>query len=204
MKIVFIGDSITEEGRFEDPEGIGYGYVRIIRDYLEISYPDKRFEVLNKGVSGNRIHDLLNRWEEDVIALKPDVLSISIGVNDAWRQLDHPEMKQIYPDEFAAIYRDLLTQTKEKTDTRIFLMEPTVLQENPDSTGNQLLKPYVAAVQEMGKMFQLPVVPLHQVFTDLLLKGVHQLTTDGVHMTSKGDLLMAKTWLETFLKTVKL
>lgn len=200
FKIVFIGDSITEEGRFDDPEGIGYWYVRLIRDYLYVTDPGKSTEVINKGIGGNRIIDLAARWEKDVLALKPDLVSIFIGINDVWRQLDQPDMTQVFPDEFQCIYEDLIQQVFEKTTARIFLMEPTIHQEDVNSRGNQLLKPYVQTVRKLGKRFNIPVVPTHKAFLDVLKRGEANLTTDGVHMTSKGDMLIAKTWLETYLK----
>ena len=117
--ILFIGDSITESGRFEDPEELGNGYVRLIHDYLVTSYPDKKLRVLNKGIGGHRINDLEARWDQDVIQLNPQYVSISIGINDVWRQIDAPEMSQIMPEQFEEIYRKLLTQLKEKTEARI-------------------------------------------------------------------------------------
>lgn len=85
IKIIFIGDSVTESGKFKDPERIGTGYVRLIHDYLKVSNPGRKIEIVNQGISGNRIPDLVARWDKDVIALQPDLLSISIGINDVWR-----------------------------------------------------------------------------------------------------------------------
>lgn len=130
--IVFIGDSITESGRWGDSEQVGYGYVRLIRDYLITAYPNRSFDIVNRGVSGNRIPDLLARWERDVIALQPDVVSISIGINDVWRQLDHLEKEQVYPDEFERIYAELARKTKEKTNAQLIFMEPTIIGEEID------------------------------------------------------------------------
>lgn len=195
-KIVFIGDSITENGRFDDPLGLGVGYVRVIHDYLTITYPDKDFEIVNKGISGNRITDLKERWEQDVLAEKPDLLSISIGVNDVWRQLDRKEIPQVYPDQYEEIYLELLTKTTEQLDVPIVLMEPTVIEENPEAEGNQLLKPYLNIVRKMAEKFSAILVPTHQAMIDYRLNGGnYDLTTDGVHMNSAGDLLMAKTWI---------
>src|SRR5690625_2018384 len=113
-KLLFIGDSITEWGRFQDPENLGKNYVRLIHDYLKVSYPNKNFEVINRGISGNRITDLEKRWGEDVVGHKPDILSISIGINDVWRQIDQPQMEQVYPEQFRIIYEKLIVDTKEK------------------------------------------------------------------------------------------
>src|SRR5690625_6019556 len=64
-KIVFIGDSITEWGRFDDDENLGDNYVRLIHDYLKVTYPEKQLNMINKGIGGNRVTDLAARWEEE-------------------------------------------------------------------------------------------------------------------------------------------
>lgn len=200
-RILFIGDSITDAGRKEDNDSLGWGYVRIIHDYLQLSYPDKAVEFLNRGIGGDRIIDLENRWQEDVLSLQPDFLSISIGINDVWRQLDHPEMEQVYPERFKEIYEHLLTQVKEKTDAQIIIMEPTIIEEDVNARGNQLLKAYVQVVHEMAQRFDAVVVPTHESFCRYLENEKRKkLTTDGVHMNSLGNMLMAKTWLEAVLR----
>ncbi len=205
VKIVFIGDSITEEGRFDDPEGIGFGYVRLIRDYLITEYPDKTIEVFNRGVGGNRIPDLERRWKEDVLRLNPDYVSVSIGINDVWRQIDQPDLEQVYPETFREIYSRLIEQTKRHTKAELILMEPSVHQEDLSSEGNRRLKPYVQIVRDLAGCYGTLLVPIHERFAGFLSKTRrHRLTTDGVHMTSLGDMLIAKTWLEAFLQKVRL
>lgn len=196
-RIVFIGDSITESGKFTDPEELGDGYVRVIHDFLQVTYPDKQIEVINKGISGNRITDLVARWDDDVIALKPDVLSISIGVNDVWRQLDRKHIEQVDPVMFENLYEEILTKTVEKVNAQFIFMEPTVIEEDPHSEGNQLLKSYIQVVHKMAEKYSGIVVSTHQAMLDYMeAGGRYKLTTDGVHMNSAGDLLMAKTWLK--------
>ncbi|QTM98019.1 hydrolase [Sediminibacillus dalangtanensis] len=199
-KIVFIGDSITDTGRKEDRQGIGYGYVRLLHDYLMTEFPNSSPEIINRGTNGNRITDLAARWNPDVIDLHPDFVSISIGINDVWRQLDHPEMKQVYPDIFHEIYRQLLDLLKSSGAIPI-LMEPTIIEEDPGSPGNQKLKPYVDIVRQLAVQYDGFLVPTHQKFI-AFLTGNHKekLTTDGVHMTSLGNMLMAKTWLQSVLE----
>jgi len=195
--IVFIGDSITEWGRFEDEENLGVNYVRIIHDYLKITYPEKQLNIINKGIGGNRVTDLVERWEEDVIAQNPDIVSVSIGINDVWRQVDGSEVDQVYPEQFEQLYDDILSQLKTKTKAQIILMEPTVIDEDVESKGNQLLIPYVEAVHRLAKKYDTLLVPTHDAFLDYLRKGDYPLTIDGVHMNPAGNMLMAKTWLNT-------
>ncbi|MCK5843183.1 MAG: hypothetical protein KAG97_00665 [Victivallales bacterium] len=92
-KIVFIGDSITDCGR-RDPqsEGLGIsGYVRIFSELMTCREPEKKIEILNRGIGGNAVDDLRARWNEDVLMQRPDILSVKIGINDLHRVLGDPE-----------------------------------------------------------------------------------------------------------------
>ncbi|OXM87990.1 SGNH/GDSL hydrolase family protein [Paenibacillus rigui] len=203
-RIVFIGDSITDKGRKKDPLKLGSGYVRMIHDYLSLEYPQLALKIINEGVSGNRVIDLEKRWRMDVLDHQPQWLSISIGINDVWRQLDNHDVEQVYPDKFEAVYRHLLEQTKELPDCRLILMEPTVIKEYPDSTGNGLLKPYVSIVNRLAEEYNAILVPTHQAFLTFLgYETGKDLTTDGVHMTPLGDTLMAATWIKALNGTTK-
>ncbi|MCV9888696.1 SGNH/GDSL hydrolase family protein [Metabacillus halosaccharovorans] len=197
MRLLFIGDSITEWGRHEDPENIGSGYVRLIHDYYKTAKPEQNYEFINLGVGGDRISDLQARWIRDVLQLNPDIISISIGINDVWRQLDSEDPDQIYPEQFEEIYVNLLDHVKEKTNAMIILMEPTIIEENLESEGNKKLKPYVDIIHKLAKKFAATLVPTHQSFVSYLkTQADYKLTTDGVHMNSAGNMLMAATWIQ--------
>ena len=97
---VFIGDSITDTGRREDPAGHGDGYVSRIREQLLVSDPACTTEILNRGVSGDTVRQLRQRWQSDVTALRPDLLSVKIGVNDVWRSFDGAPEQAVNADEY--------------------------------------------------------------------------------------------------------
>ncbi|KZE63958.1 hydrolase [Fictibacillus phosphorivorans] len=190
MKIIFIGDSITASNKNTDPERLGNGYVRMIKEALP-----KDVNVINKGVNGHRVTDLAFRWVRDVIDLEPDLLSVSIGINDVWRQLDSPDLTQVDVSKFEEVYRELLSQLS--TTTKLVLMEPTIIKENPQSQGNQMLIPYVEVVRKLAVEFDAVLVPTHDVFINHLHKKPDvSVTTDGVHMRKKGNELIAKSWLD--------
>ncbi|MFE1242774.1 SGNH/GDSL hydrolase family protein [Fictibacillus sp. NPDC058756] len=190
MKIIFIGDSITASNKNTDPERLGNGYVRMIKEVLP-----EDVKVINKGVNGHRVTDLAFRWERDVIDLEPDLLTVSIGINDVWRQLDSPDLNQVDVSKFEEVYRELLSQLP--ATTKLVLMEPTIIKENPQSKGNQMLIPYVEAVRKLAVEYDAVLVPTHDVFIDHLTKKPDvSLTSDGVHMRKKGNELMAKAWLK--------
>lgn len=201
-KLLFIGDSITAAGLAEDPEHIGTGYVRLIHDYLKVSNLRNPIQIINKGIGGDRVIDLAARWARDVITHTPDYLSVSIGINDVWRQLDHKNTDHVYPDRFEKVYTQLLTEVKAQMDTQLILMEPTIIDEIIDSEGNKKLVPYVDIIHKLADTFDAILIPTHEAFLNYLKKdGSYRLTTDGVHMTSAGNTLMAKTWL-TKMKSV--
>ncbi|MBP1993125.1 SGNH/GDSL hydrolase family protein [Paenibacillus eucommiae] len=189
QKIVFIGDSITDCGRKDDPENMGGGYVRVIRDYLSIVRPEISLQVENRGISGETILDLKARWNEDIIELRPDWLSVSIGINDEW--------KNVSCDDFRDTYRELLLETKSKTGSSLILMETTILSEDSNDGKNERLLPYNRIIREVAAEFEAILVPQFQSFTAYLREQRGKtLTVDQVHMNSTGNLLMALNWLK--------
>lgn len=198
-KVLFIGDSITESNRFKDPVGIGNGYVSLIHMYVKEHYED--VNILNKGIGGNRVTDLERRWERDVLQENPDWLSISIGINDVWRQIDRPKLEQIHPYMFEDIYERLLISTKRRlTNTKIVVMEPTIIKEDINSKGNKLLMPYVEIIQSLARQHEATLVPAHRVFLkELQNEKQEKLTTDGVHLNEAGNKLLADCWIKSVL-----
>ena len=117
-KIVFIGDSVTDSNRGYPigqglGSGVGNGYVRKIDNILNVVYPDWKLWISNTGTSGNTSRDLKSRWKEDVMDLKPDWVSVMIGINDIWRQFDSPGIisSHVYPDEYRANLSEMLERT---------------------------------------------------------------------------------------------
>lgn len=198
-KLLFAGDSITDAGRLQDPEGIGFGYVRLIRDYLRANKPQTAPQVMNVGISGNKVTDLADRWERDVLRQTPDVLSIMIGVNDVWHGLQDAHAGTPV-EEFRRIYGQILQQVRDRLgDCAIVLSEPTVIDSPVHANGKELLAPYVKAVRELGDQFNaVAIIPIHSAFVMAMkARPDIQWTTDGVHPTSTGHMLIARAWLET-------
>lgn len=196
QRIVFIGDSITWWG-ISEGDDIGTGYVRLLHDYLKVTYPERDFEIFNKGISGNRVTDLAERWERDVISINPDIVSISIGINDVARQFDSPEIDQVFPEQFEEILESLLTSVNKNTNASIVLMEPTIIGEDVQSEGNKKLIQYVEVIHRLADKYNVTIVPTHKAFIEFLKSNNdNALTIDGVHMNSMGNMLMEKTWIQ--------
>jgi lysophospholipase L1-like esterase len=193
---VFVGDSITDAGRRDDPEQLGDGYVRMFADLMAIHQPQSRIAVRNRGIGGDTIRHLARRWDEDVLREAPSYLAISIGVNDVWRHLQTPPSPEAVPvEEFEATYRDLLARTRRQLSScRVLLLEPTVIGEEPDSAHNRMMPPYLDVVHILAREFNAVLVPMNQAFWDMKRANPAQRwTTDGVHPLSRGHLLMAQT-----------
>jgi lysophospholipase L1-like esterase len=195
--LLFIGDSITDCNRQSDPEGLGFGYVRMLRDVLVTRRPESGVVVTNRGVSGDRVSDLQQRWQRDVIERAPDAVSIYIGVNDVWDTLP-PGNPGAAVAGFIAGYRAILEATRRALpDTAIVLCEPSVVWPPAHPTLNAMLAPYVAAVRLMASQFAATaVVALHGAFELAREKRPEvEWTTDGLHPSGSGHLLIAQTWL---------
>ena len=195
--VVLIGDSITDCGRRGEQAPTGNGYVRMVEGLAAAKYPARRIRFVNAGISGDTIAHLAARWEHDVLAERPDWLSVSIGVNDVWHRLEG-KADGVPVDQFTAVYRELLERTRAKlSGCGLVLMTPGVIGEDPASEGNQALAPYVQAVGKLAGKFNGFCVDIHGAFLAAIQVGAgRKWTTDGVHPNAAGHGLMALTWLK--------
>jgi acyl-CoA thioesterase-1 len=198
--LLFVGDSITDAGRRDDPERLGIGYVRLIRDWLRARDPATAPRVINVGISGNKVPDLKARWDRDVIGNSPDIVSVMIGINDVWHGLNPAWAPGVEIETYITTYREILMELRgRRPGCRLVLCEPSVISPPAHENGNEPLRPYVAAVNQLAADFVADaVVPLHETFRQAERVGpdIHW-TTDGVHPTSTGHALIARTWLNT-------
>ena len=188
---VFIGDSVTDCGREVEPP-YGDGYVReIVRSGLLTG------EIINVGISGNRLIDLEKRWQVDVLDHKPTLLSIAIGINDMWRRYDDND---ITPTEyFRERYDRILSLTQAICNPQFVLCEPFLLPVQDEmNSWREDLDPKIEIVHEMAKKFDAFVVPFDQHFTALSgVVSMAKIAEDGVHPTVFGHSEMSRLWLAT-------
>ncbi|HHW45901.1 MAG TPA: SGNH/GDSL hydrolase family protein [Clostridiales bacterium] len=193
--VLFQGDSITDCGRNRDNlYDLGVGYPLVISSLLYSKLADLNLKFINKGISGNRVYDLRNRWQQDCLDLKPTVVSILIGINDTWRRYDSNVESPI--KDFTECYRSLLTDVKEKLGARIIIMEPFLIPNAPEKkVWREDLDPRIQAVRELAIEFDATFVPLDGPFTAAYIKNKgNYLSGDGVHPSYAGHGLIAREW----------
>lgn len=199
--ILFQGDSITDAGRDrENFYDLGKGYPALVAGRLGLDMPGQ-YCFLNRGVSGDRIVDIYARMKRDILNLKPDVLSILVGVNDVWHELDFAN--GVSAEKFQRVYRMLLIEIQEALpDTKILLLEPYVLD---GSATHKYIDAFTSeaaargkAVRELAEEFALPFLPLQKPLKALtrFAPGDYWLA-DGVHPNAPFHQYIADQWLLT-------
>jgi lysophospholipase L1-like esterase len=188
--IVFAGDSVTDCGRRDDPAGLGDGYVKDLYDDLGPGRP----MILNAGISGNRAGDLVARWETDVLAHSPDLVSVLIGINDTWRRYDKNDPTSA--EQFEAAYRKLLDPLRQ---VRLVLIEPILVPVEDEQRGwREDLDPKLEVVRRLAGEYGAVLVPADAEFTARAAEvGPETLADDGVHPTAAGHRLLADLWQRT-------
>ncbi|MDD5484243.1 MAG: SGNH/GDSL hydrolase family protein [Kiritimatiellae bacterium] len=172
-KILFIGDSITDCGRRGAERPLGNGYVKIFNDFLISCEPEKRVEIINKGIGGDRVPGLLSRWGDDVLRHKPDWLSIKIGINDLYTHLRDPA-SGVSPEKFEEDYRKILRRTRrELPRCKILLIQPFYItrETSRDSFRRQvldILPQYLKIVARMSGEYKTRLLKTHAMFQKLL------------------------------------
>lgn len=204
--ILFQGDSVTDWNRYvedplSDPMQLGRGYVFMAASMLTARYPELNLKFYNRGISGNRSIDLVNRWEEDTIALKPDVLSILIGVNDTWRRYD--QNNPTTAEQYESNYRNILERTKKALpDVRIVMIEPFLLHVSPEiESWREDLNPKIMVARKLAVEFADIYIPMDGYFAAASVqKSPSTWSTDGVHPAGPGMALLAQKWVEAVTK----
>lgn len=202
--ILFQGDSITDAGRsYESDTNMGVGYPTLVSGALGYDYPGQ-YCFCNRGISGNRVVDLYARIKRDIINLKPDILSILIGVNDVWHEYSFGSPNGVDAEKYFKIYSMLIEEIKEALpDTKIMILEPFVLkgsgtEEQWDVFRSEVEKRAEKA-KEVAEAYQLTFVPLQERFDEAAKAApADQWLMDGVHPLPAGHELIKRAWLEGF------
>ena len=202
MRILFQGDSITDCFRLREAEHrIGMGYALMCQAELMCEEPNK-YEILNRGVSGNRICDLYARIKKDIINLKPDVMSILIGVNDVGHEFG--EQNGVDADKYFNLYSMLIEEVKAALpDIKIMIMEPFTLKGRDNEMHWDEFKAEVAKRADMAKKiaekYNLTFIPLQEKFDEAAKLAENSYwIVDGFHPSAAGHMIIKKEWMKAF------
>jgi len=196
-RILFTGDSVTDCNRVrEDTQHLGFGYAALTAAHLQARLASPQLPIFNRGIGGNRVRDLLQRVELDLLALQPTVVSILIGINDTWRRYDSGD-----PTGVAAFERDyhaLLEKIARHLKARVVLLEPFLLHVPEDRYAwREDLNSKIDAVRKLAVEFGAELLPLDGLFAQAATQApAAYWAADGVHPTAAGHALIAETWLE--------
>ncbi len=195
--VLFQGDSITDTHRDRETDTLGTGYVYIASSIFSSLYPEKQVQFINRGISGNQVADLEARWDEDCLNLRPDVLSILIGINDCWRR--YSRGLHTTTESYLQSYQNLLERLQEHSSTtKLILMEPFLVPALPEQEAwREDLDPKIQTVRELAREYGALYVPLDGLFAAACTRREPGFwAPDGVHPSPAGHALIARAWLQ--------
>ncbi|MFN3651436.1 MAG: SGNH/GDSL hydrolase family protein [Armatimonadota bacterium] len=196
-RIVTLGDSITQGGARPG------GYVWLIDHYLQVLYPQRKIEIVNAGISGHKSNDMLARFQKDVLDRKPDVVTISVGINDVWHGFtpEHPAgygPRRIPLADYERNVEEMIRRAKD-AGAKVVLFTTTIFEDEPESIRNLRIASYNDALRRLAKQHDVTLADQNAAFMDAWARsrqsGGGKLTSDQVHLAPAGDELMARTAL---------
>lgn len=198
-QVVFIGDSITDCGRGQPVGqygGLGEGYVACVDSLLATCYPERRIKIYNTGTSGNRVIDLEPRWKADVLELRPNWLSVMIGINDVWRQFDSAlDTDQVLIERYEKVYRRLLNQARPGLKGLV-LMSPYFIETNRTDPMRERMDAYGKVVARLSVEFDAIFVNVQAAFDRYLQhRPTQSLCDDRIHPNKTGHMIIATAFL---------
>ncbi len=204
-RILFIGDSITDCGRRTAEAPLGNGYVRIFSELVTAAHPDRSILYINKGIGGNRITDLKNRWKDDVLDQEFQWLSIMIGINDAASQV-RVVPDAVSPELYEEIYDELLDQTTMEHPCNIVLLDPFFI--SRDETGNSMRSQFLGAlpstiktVHRMSRKYKTKLVRTQDIFQEhLKYREADFFAPEPVHPYHIGHVIIAHALFKALAK----
>ena len=203
-KFLLVGDSVTDMGRARPvAQGLfnphGTGYPNVVQGLLTSVYPDYFVNVVNMGVSGNTVRDLKARWKEDVLDLRPDWVSVMIGVNDVWRQFDVPQLPEsaVQPEEYRATLGELVDRTQPLVKGLV-LMTPVFWELHTADAMAARVREYGQICREVAAEKDVLFCDA-QAYADRVLEHCHSsyIAWDRVHPNIPGANVLAHALLDT-------
>ncbi len=188
---IFVGASFTDCDRELFPP-YGNGFVQCIANSGRLTG-----KIINAGISGNRVIDLVNRWDDDVLVHNPSRVSIAIGLNDTWRRYDSNDPTTV--QDFEARYRNIITRTNWHHRAEIILCEPVLLPISDEmKSWREDFDPKIEVIHRLAAELGIKLVAFDSFLSAKEREiPVLELTLDGIHPTPLGHELIAEYWLDT-------
>ena len=205
LKILFQGDSVTDAGRDKrNFHNMGTGYPKYAAPLIEAAHPEIEFEFINLGIGGNRTGQLFDRLYPDAIALEPDIISILIGINDVWHRYSREHVFTT-DEQLALNYRTILRQLRAKTNAKIMMLSPYLLDCEDKDEMRRDLTTVLPIIRGLADEFADVFVPLDELFAEALKTQPepHYYSADGVHPNPNGAAFIGKHYAEAIEPLLK-
>jgi lysophospholipase L1-like esterase len=203
QKVLFIGDSITDCGRRLEHRPLGAGYVRMAIDLIEARYPGREMVWINRGIGGNTVRNLTERWTDDCVRHQPDWISIMIGINDLNQWVTGGD-GSVPPDEYEVLYNGIISRACDETNARLILVLPFYMStispgdETEHHRGRMAagLITYSRVVERLARRYGAILVRPQKAFDlQFQTRDPNEFCDEPVHPNASGHLLIAHTWL---------
>ena len=198
MRILFQGDSITDAGRDRrNYYNMGKGYAKYAVEYITAAHPEAELEFINLGIGGNRTDQLFDRLYKDAIALEPDIISILIGINDVWHRYGGERIATTN-EQIELNYRTILRELRAKTDAKIMILSPYLLDCDYKDAMREDLKTVLPIIRKLAEEYADVYVPLDEYFEEALktMPEPRYYSADGVHPNQNGAAFIGKLYAE--------
>ena len=196
--IVFAGDSTTDSEKIITNDGLGKGYVKLLHSMLNAFHPELHLTFINAGINGNKSHDLLVRWEKDVVSFQPDIIFCLIGINDVWRHFDlldfanPPVSSEEYEKNLEAMVE------KGKTAREFIFMTPYFMERNHTDEMRIMMEEFADIMKKVAARHACKIIDLQKEFDDYMkYRSGQSISLDRVHPCEYGSMLIARSvWRE--------
>ena len=198
QKIVLIGDSITDCGRRDYSPPLGDGYVSMAANLTTVKYPGRNIEWVNKGISGDFVEGLAERWTRDVLEEKPNWISIDIGINNVASDYEAKRDLNESLRDFKESYHWILNESRGKTSAKLIMFEVFYVKEEDQLRREFKIAPYNEIIRRLAAEYNAILIPVNSAFEQVVSARPGYLWTsgDGVHPLPVGHALIALTFLE--------
>lgn len=199
QKVVMAGDSITDAGRRDLDPPYGTGYMTLVRSFVTASHPELHLTWENRGVGGDTVRHLAERWVHDVLDEKPDVLTVMIGINDVWRRFGDTPLEAVPADEYQSTLATLLRSVNETIQAQTFIGSPYMIEANKSNPMREAMDLYGGLAREVANDVDATFIDVQAAF-DLVLQYTESVdwADDQIHPNQPGHAVIALEYLKAF------